>query len=818
MNRAWLSLGLMGMGLIVSVDLSSAQTVVPDGSLNTIVNTSNNRDFTITNGAAAGSNLFHSFREFSIPTGGSATFDLVNTHNISTIFSRVTGSNVSSIDGLIKTSNSISPVSLFLLNPNGILFGTNARLDIGGSFIGTTATSVKFADGTEFAANSSTAPLLTMSVPIGLQMGQNPSAISVNGTGHTLQLPGTYAPVIRTSPPTSGLQVKPNRTLALVGGNVTLDGGVLSAPQGRLEIISGSSGSVSLIPVAQGWDLNADSLQADRDILLTNRSSIEASGAGNTALQLVGKTIQIRNGSIALMVTQGSQPPGSFQIKASEAFQLSGLDRSGRLGSFVINDVFAGTGADMLIVAPQIRLLDAAMVHARAFGRSQAGNVAIKASSIQLDGQFDTNSTIRTRLAASTLGQSNAGILTISADQLLVLNSAIISSSNLGSGRGGDMIMVANTVKVDGFSPLTQQPALVTVSALGVGNAGKLSINTQELSVTRGGNINTSTLASGNAGSLEITATRSIEVSGGVPSLSGEVEVSRIASAANVVSRETQQNLGLPPIPSGAAGSLTLNTPSLSILNGATVRVSNLGSGNAGTLNINANSIYLNGGSMIEAVTAVGDGGNLSLTAQTLLLRDRASITATAGGAGNGGNITIQSPIVLGLGNSDIVANADRGQGGNIAITTQGIFGLQNRDRLTPASDITASSKFGINGTVQVNNVGVDPNAGLVELSNTLIDQTQQLTAGCSSNQGSSFVMTGRGGIPMNPLDQTAGRHRTWTDLRSLSLSNQPVRAESTLPLVEATAWKRDLNGRVQLIAESPIPSTQTATCAGGDR
>jgi len=109
--------------------------VIPDGSLNTIVTSPTSDNFTITNGSASGSNLFHSFTSFSIPTNGSAVFDLVNTPNVSTIFGRVTGSNLSNIDGLIKTVNNSNPVSLFLLNPNGIIFGSKARLNVGGSFV-----------------------------------------------------------------------------------------------------------------------------------------------------------------------------------------------------------------------------------------------------------------------------------------------------------------------------------------------------------------------------------------------------------------------------------------------------------------------------------------------------------------------------------------------------------------------------------------------------------------------------------------------------------------------------------------------------------
>ena len=131
--------GVLAWGIFLPI--RAVAQVSSDGTTNTTVN-SNGSDFTILNGIKKGSNLFHSFRDFSVPRGGSASFDLNNTPNINNIFSRVTGGNISDIDGLIQTVNGNNSTNLFLINPAGIIFGENARLNVGGSFLGTTANSI----------------------------------------------------------------------------------------------------------------------------------------------------------------------------------------------------------------------------------------------------------------------------------------------------------------------------------------------------------------------------------------------------------------------------------------------------------------------------------------------------------------------------------------------------------------------------------------------------------------------------------------------------------------------------------------------------
>ena len=214
--------GLLTSGII----LPAFSQVTSDNTTNTTINTNNN-NFNILNGIQKGNNLFHSFKEFSIPTGGSATFQ--NSSAIENIINRVTGGNISNINGLIKASGN---ANLFLINPSGIVFGENTSLDIGGSFLGTTAESILFEDGFEFSAvNAQGEPFLTVSVPLGLQFNQNPGDITVNNNGHSLI---NASPIERIIPP--GLEVKSGNHLTLIGRNVFLEGGFIGANGGYVEL------------------------------------------------------------------------------------------------------------------------------------------------------------------------------------------------------------------------------------------------------------------------------------------------------------------------------------------------------------------------------------------------------------------------------------------------------------------------------------------------------------------------------------------------------------------------------------------------------
>jgi filamentous hemagglutinin family protein len=814
-----LTTGILTSGIVLPV----AAQVTPDGTTNTIVN-SNGNNFNIINGIEKGNNLFHSFSNFSIPTGGSATFDLVNTPNINTIFSRVTGGNISNIDGLIRTVNSSNPVSLFLMNPNGIIFGQNAKLDISGSFVGTTANTIKFADGSEFSAvNPAANPLLTMSVPIGLQMGSNPGAITVQGTGHTLTSSNAlgFAPIIQTS--RSGLRVKPGKSLALVGNNINFENGVLAAPQGKVEVGSVKEGTVSLGVVPAGWILGYGGVNEFADVNLIKRSLLDTSGVNAGSMQVQGRQINIQDKSILLSQNQGILKGGDIQVKASEQLYVSGNTVDGRVRNGITTEtVGLGSSGKIVIVTPNLNVENGSSIATKTFSPATSGDVEVIASNLfQLQGFSPLDAGQTSAVGTITFGTGMSGNVTVATKDLQVFNGATLTTGTFSKGASAQLVVNADTITLTGTSPFGS-PSTISSSSFGSGNSGSLNVNTRTLTLLNGGSVSASAFAKGDAGSLNINASESIKVSG-FAQAPGEVVGSTINSSVLIAAPVFRSLLGLSNLPSGSAGTVRINSPSIIMSDRAVISVRNAGTGRGGNLAINTQEIRLNQNSKLSATSASGLGGNIDVQTELLTLRQGSNITATTGGKGDGGNIKINAPIILGVKNSDIVANASQGRGGNIQITTQSIFGLKNRPQLTPESDITASSEFGVNGTVDINNFGVDPNSGLVELPVNLVDSSQQIATGCSANQDSSFVATGRGGIPQNP-NQEVRSNSTWSDIRDVSKyrSQQQLQAQipqSTETLVQATSWRRNSQGKVQLIADRNITrSQQPLTCVAAPK
>jgi filamentous hemagglutinin family protein len=801
--------------------------VTSDGTLGTTVTPSGATTYTITGGQFQGSTtLLQSFGDFSLPnTTDTAHFDLGNAsyggaaNGVNTVIGRVTGGNLSTINGQIQLTGGNAP-DLFLINPSGIVFGAGASLNVPGSFVASTAENVLFANNVAFGIGNTPSPLLTITAPTGLQLGNNPTAITVQGSGYALTAINGVAPLIQ-APSTSTLGVTSGQTLALVGGELNLTGATLAAPQGRVELGS-ATGLVSLNSISQGYELSYSNGQVFSDIQLSQKSLLNVSGTTNSgAVQIQGRQVQFADGSLIFSSNPGNLAAGDIHIQASESIDIIGTTADGSIRSGIRNESLnAGTGSNITIVAPRLTLQQGAGINDNAFNNASGGSIQVNVTNVELSGSSVINPTGVTSLTTSVRGTGSAGDISVTGDRLVVSDGAALSTITFGSSPSGQVTIRNTETIVQGDNPAGLYSNISAIT-YGTGSAQTLTLDTARLQILNGGGVVTTSFVDGEAGDLNISATDSIQIRG-----RSQANNSTINSAVIDPGPLLRAFFGLPNSLTGDAGNVRVTTPNLILADGGTVSVTNQGTGNGGTVAITANTVHLDRQGSIQAQTASGDGGNLALRLRDgLIMRNESVISATAGGIGDGGNITINAPVIAGFENSDIIANAVQGNGGNIQITTQGIFGLEFRPQLTPENDITASSQFGVNGTVEINEFSLDPDTGIVELPAGLADTSDQIAQGCATDGDSSFIATGRGGIPPSPNERLSS-DLTWSDTRDLSeflgaAPSGPAPAGSVPAqppgLTEINAWRINANGQVELLAvnaDAPASSVAYATCS----
>jgi len=542
-------------------------------------------------GTQSGTNLYHSFDKFNINTRETATF--TGPQNINNVFGRVTGGSESFIDGQIRSE--MPKADIYLINPNGILFGENASLNVPGSFYASTADKIILEDGTEFSATHPQNHPPTLSAEPFEAFGfldNNQAPLSVNG---------------------SSLEVsKEGETLALVGRQVQLENAEISSG-GQIKIdtnksatgdITVANSKITVITEGEGR------LFFRGGKLVVKQSAIQMdSKSANSQIEIDATSMQLTDNS-RISMRSSTTEVGKVVIGTGH------LDTLEVNNSTIRTNTYDGTGnsGDVFLEAQEIEMSNGSEINTQT-----SGDVFLEAQEIEMSNGSEINT--------QTSGAGNAGRLRITAENLELTNSQI-QAETTGAGQGGEVrIQAANSVTLS-------EESGVVVAALGQkegsGEAGVLEINTGRLSVTNS-TLAAGTTGPGKGGSVEIKANDSITLSG-----NSSVDIAGAPLyAITVDTRSTSQ--------SGNAQTAYIETPRLTMTNGATISAATFGPGNAGYLTINANEIRLNENSQIQAATfSSGNAGTLAINTGTLEIRD-SSIAVGTLGYGKGGQLQIKA-------------------------------------------------------------------------------------------------------------------------------------------------------------------------------
>lgn len=716
-----LILGTYTLWQITSIPVKAQ--ITPDRTLpiNSVV-TPNNSTLLIEGGTTVGSNLFHSFSEFSVPAQTEAFFN--NSSNINNIITRVTGSQISTIDGILRSNGT---ANLFLLNPNGIIFGSDAQLNIGGSFVSSTANSFKFADGSEFSAvNPQAPPLLTINLPIGLQFGANPAPIINRSTANSL----------RTGTPRVGLET-PDKTLALVGGDLLLPGGNLTASQGQIALISvASPGLVNFSPNSNGFIFDTPNIP-NGNINLSAGAAVNTSGLGGGSIQIRGGKVALSQGSKLVAETFGDLNGGGINILANQfnlqsgAFVSTSTFGAGAGGNLTVsadtveltgttplltsqqliigtfnplnlsNGLFSltagsGRGGDLIITANRLLVQNGADVFTGTFAPSANGETGNFAGNLTLKVANSAIISNGSLLFSGTAGTGRGGDLNIVAQQLQVSDGSAVSTTPgpESKGRGGDLNVSANSIELRGTPAGAAVPGGLFTTTLGTSDAGNLTIQTDQLIIADGAQISASSAGSGLGGNLTVTAD-TIDLSG--KSSDGRFLGGLFTSSSLLTVLGQTGN--------AKAGDLSVTTRRLSVRGGAQISAATGSDGEAGKLEVKAS----------ESVEVTGFATGVDPTVQRVAFGGiidgsvPSAIEANTRGAGKAGDLTIQTPRLIVSNGAEIGVRAtSSGAAGNLKIIADTID-------LNDQGTISAVKVSGTGGNIELN-------AGKVKLDNSIIN------------------------------------------------------------------------------------------------
>ncbi|BAZ16230.1 hypothetical protein NIES4071_81050 [Calothrix sp. NIES-4071] len=735
-------------------------------------------------------------REFNVDSGRGVYF--ANPTDVTNIFTRVTGVNSSNINGTLGVLGS---ANLLFLNPNGIVFGADAKLDVKGSFLGTTASNINFADGTKFSTIISEAtPLLTVSVPVGLGFGTGEAAI-VNQA-------------------TPGLNVLPGQTLALVGGAISFDQGKVMAPDGRIELGSvGANSSVGITSTQPGWTLNYGGVTSFRDINMRRAASADVSGSAGGSIQVQGRQLILREGSNIVSRTQGTGTGGLINVYASDLIEItgSGTDVTAPSGIYsTVIDGASGRGSDVMVETNNLRIFDGltitaettnkttSTVNAVTLGTGIGGNLTVKANQVEVAEQATLFTT--SGIWKQNVDTGNAGNLTVEANSVIVRDGGLLTATTEGDGNAGNLNITAKEIQI--IATPENPTTVIESTSYGRGKAGNITIDTEQLQILDGGRLASSSDEFGDAGNINIRA-ESVTLAG--ETSAPPDEFSWFGWYRNAISAYT--------ISPGNAGNISLDVKQLHLQDGSAIRAGTFGSGNSGNITVRASEITLTGTNASGAdysgfITAALDGstgnaGNITVDAKQLRILNGAQISTVTNSSGKAGDISITSNLVEVAGKSAFQSpsriaaasiptqNSNTGTAGSVNINTRDLI---VRDQAEVSVSSLGSGNSG-NLNIQANSIQLNRGANL----------KGDVNVGSQGNiniDTQTLIMLGASNITTNASEDANGGNITINAAAIAQLENSNITANAV----------KGSGGNIQITTQGLFKSEDSNIIAASER
>jgi filamentous hemagglutinin family protein len=641
---------------LLSSNFIYAQAIT-DGSMGATQTLSGQFTVPATLGTTSGANLFHSFKTFNINSGESATFTGPNT--ILNVITRVTGGEVSTINGLLRSE--VGNANFYFINPTGIIFGAEAKVDVPAAFHAGAVDSLRFVDGTHYTMSSQ---VNSLSISAPENFGLTTATLANNGM---------------LSADSAVLSVNNKQTLDLAAEKIVFNHAQLSAKEGNVKLTATNMDAVSSkistdtsgIGNAGDIDINAKNM----NLIDTTQLSADSNGTGKGGQVFIhdAEKVSIQNGSLISANSNAEGSGGVVTINAKN-INLDGKNLNTFTG-IAANAKSTGQAGQVNVQASTLTIQGGAEMNSSTFGAGDANSVNVVAEELTIDGKNNTFGPTGIGSRANPNSSGQAGSIIVTANSINLINGGAISSATSSTGNAGAVNVNVNTLHIDGQNNLLTPTGIdSSTNSAATGTAGLVDVKVYDLVINNAGGIGSNSFGSGNAGTVQIQA--------------DTIDINGKGAADSAFTGISSNTFG-----SGNAGNVNVIASSLALTETGRIASNTTADGNAGDVTIVAGNLHINGNNSaiytgIASNTYYGKGnaGTVDVTASKINIENAGRITTNTRGSGKAGNLFIQADdINIDAKNSEYLAGIasaaspeSTGQIGNIHVVANNKINLSN--------------------------------------------------------------------------------------------------------------------------------------------